>query len=73
VSVAVVTGGSRGIGAAVVRRLAAAGHDVVLSYRQDDEAAAAVCAETGGRAVRADMADEVGVMKLFAASEDVRT
>jgi 3-oxoacyl-[acyl-carrier protein] reductase len=56
---ALVTGGSRGIGRAIVRRLAADGAAVVFSYLQDEAAAKAVAgevAETGGRAlaVRAD-------------------
>lgn len=40
--VTVVTGGGRGIGAATVRQLAAAGHDVAFCYRSDAEAAATV-------------------------------
>jgi 3-oxoacyl-[acyl-carrier protein] reductase len=59
--VAIVTGGSRGIGAAICRRLAADGFDVALSYRSGQEQAEAVAAEcrTAGvqaLAVRADAA-----------------
>lgn len=60
--VAVVTGGSRGIGAAVAARLAAEGAAVVIGYRDNQEAAQAaassLCAD-GGRAValRADVTD----------------
>ncbi|MCU0867156.1 MAG: 3-oxoacyl-ACP reductase FabG [Planctomycetes bacterium] len=39
---ALVTGGSRGIGAAICRRLAAMGHPVIVNYRSGAEAAAAV-------------------------------
>ena len=60
--VAVVTGGSRGIGAAVARRLAGEGAAVAIGYRGNREAAEAVAAELvadGGRAitVRADVVD----------------
>lgn len=56
---ALVTGGSRGIGRAIVKRLAADGTAVVFSYLRNEAAAQAVVsevAETGGRAfaVRAD-------------------
>ncbi|MEU7279306.1 3-oxoacyl-ACP reductase FabG [Streptomyces sp. NPDC045431] len=64
--VALVTGGSRGIGRAVVHRLARDGHDVAFCYRSDDDAAAQVekeVVELGRRAFacRADVsqADEV--------------
>jgi 3-oxoacyl-[acyl-carrier protein] reductase len=48
---ALVTGGSRGIGAAVARRLARQGHDVLIGYRSRADAADAVAAEvrTAGR------------------------
>lgn len=72
--VAVVTGGSRGIGRAVAQRLAADGQAVLVSYSSNhDEAKATVTAiETaGGRAVAvpADVADESGVAALFDAAE----
>ena len=44
---AVVTGGTRGIGAAISKALKAAGYNVVASYAGNDEAAAKFKAETG--------------------------
>jgi len=57
-----VTGGSRGIGAGIVRGLAASGYQVVFTYRSSAEAADALaseCSQDGRRcrAVRCDMAD----------------
>ncbi|MEU3661213.1 SDR family oxidoreductase [Streptomyces sp. NPDC032940] len=72
--VTVVTGGSRGIGAATCLRLASDGHDVVVGYVRDRAAADAVAAgvrETGGRAltVRADTSVEADVDHLFDTAE----
>jgi NAD(P)-dependent dehydrogenase (short-subunit alcohol dehydrogenase family) len=66
----VVTGGSRGIGAAVARLAAARGHAVAVSYREDRDAAEAVVrdvAASGGAAVAiaADVAREPDVVRLF--------
>jgi uncharacterized protein YbjT (DUF2867 family) len=59
---AVVTGGSRGIGRAIVRRLAADGARVVFSFRDDKAAADALAGETGDAvAVRADQEDLVSL------------
>lgn len=52
-----VTGGSRGIGAEVVRTLAARGDDVVAVGR-DEDALRAVCEETGAASLALDVADE---------------
>jgi 3-oxoacyl-[acyl-carrier protein] reductase len=63
---AVVTGGSRGIGRAIVRRLAADGARVVFSYRRDRAAAEALAQEVRSAiAVRADQADPASLDALF--------
>jgi len=64
VSVAVVTGGGRGIGAATARVLAADGWDVVVTARSQGQIDA-VAAEIGGRAVRMDVADRDSVERGF--------
>ena len=52
-----MTGGSRGIGAAVSRELARAGARVAVNYRNGREAAEALAGEIGGIAVQADVGD----------------
>lgn len=62
----VITGGSRGIGAAVVRRFAENGDRVWFLYEKNDEAAERVVRETGAQALRCDVADESQVAAAFA-------
>jgi NAD(P)-dependent dehydrogenase (short-subunit alcohol dehydrogenase family) len=72
--VMIVTGGSRGIGAATARIAAVRGYDVCVNYRQDAAAAASVVADiekAGGRAiaVAGDMSSEKDVVNLFETSD----
>ena len=71
----IVTGGSRGVGAAVCRLLGAAGRPVAVNYARDAAAAHAVCHDivaAGGRAVaiQGDMAAEADTQALFAQARD---
>lgn len=59
-----VIGGSRGIGAAIVRRFAAEGASVTFSYAGSQDAATQLAAETGSAAVQADSADRDAVINL---------
>jgi len=63
--VALVTGGSRGIGAAISRELAKAGARVALNYRAGREAADEVAGEIGGLAVQADVSNAEEVKALI--------
>jgi len=72
--IALVTGGSRGIGAGIALALARAGADVAVNYRQNADAAAAVCGEISGHggkalAVHADVSVAADVRRMVAEIE----
>jgi 3-oxoacyl-[acyl-carrier protein] reductase len=69
--VALVTGGSRGIGRAVALELGRAGADVVVGFRTGRDEAEAVASEIGGRAVEADVSDPESAKALVEASGDL--
>lgn len=76
--VAIVTGGSRGIGAACCRLLAKKGYAVVVNYAGNRAAAEAVAGEimeAGGTAVtvQGDVANEADVLRIFAAADQLGT
>ena len=68
---ALVTGGSRGIGRAIALELGRAGAEVVVGYRTGREEAEAVASEIGGRAVEADVSDAESAKALVEAAGEL--
>jgi glucose 1-dehydrogenase len=71
----IITGASRGIGAATAIRLARAGHDLAISYQEDERSAKRIAAQVVSEGVRcvtvrADVACEEDVERLFAVTAD---
>jgi 3-oxoacyl-[acyl-carrier protein] reductase len=69
--VALVTGGSKGIGRAIALEMGKAGAEVVVGYRTGRDEAEAVAAEIGGRAVEADISDPESARTLVEAAGDL--
>ena len=67
--VMLITGGSRGIGAATARLAAARGYKVCVNYTRAREAAESLAREVGGIAVKADVSVESEVLNLFAQAD----
>jgi 3-oxoacyl-[acyl-carrier protein] reductase len=63
---ALVTGGSRGIGAAIAEELARAGASVAVGYRSGKDEAEELAARIGGRAIQADVSDAGDAARLVA-------
>ncbi|CAB4683565.1 MAG: 3-oxoacyl-[acyl-carrier-protein] reductase [Actinobacteria bacterium] len=68
---ALVTGGSRGIGAAIARELSRAGASVVVGYRAGAEEAEALAKEIGGRAIAADVSTAEDAERLVNEAGDL--
>ena len=67
----VITGGSRGIGAAAVALFAQRGDRVTFLYEKNHDAAQAVAAQTGATAICCDVADKAAVEQAFRQIGDV--
>ena len=67
----VITGGSRGIGAAAVELFASRGHRVFFLYEKEHEAAKAVAEKTGATPICCDVANGTAIRQAFEAIGDV--
>ncbi len=65
---ALISGASRGIGAACARALAAGGFDVVVNYHKSRREAEALARALGGTAIGADVSDREAVERMFQAA-----
>ncbi|MBE7380618.1 MAG: SDR family oxidoreductase [Leptolyngbya sp. SIO1E4] len=63
---ALVLGGSRGIGAAIVERLASEGAATTFTYNRSAESAMALASRTNAKALQADSSDRVAVSQVIA-------
>ena len=63
--VAIVTGGSRGIGEAIVRKFAQLGAKVYFTYRTESDAVKALAQETNATAIKCDQTDASAIEKSF--------
>ena len=70
-SMVLITGGSRGIGAAAVELFAAQGHRVFFLYEKQHDAAQALAEKTGATAICCDVADGQAVRRAFDQVGDV--
>lgn len=73
--IALITGGTRGLGLAIARRLAREGYCPILNYRENEEAAAAALAELrplspAARTVRADVGSAEGAARAVGAAQE---
>ena len=69
-STVIITGGSRGIGAAAVELFAAKGHQVYFFYAASEDAAQALSQKTGATAIRCDVSNGAAVKAAFARIPD---
>ena len=60
-----ITGASRGIGAAAARRLSGEGYRVIINYNRSEKAALSLADEIGSYAVKADVSDDREVERMF--------
>ena len=67
-----VTGASRGIGAAIARQAAATGYSVVVNFATNEDVANALATDIGNDsvAIRADVGDETATLAMFAEIDD---
>ena len=70
IKTALVTGGSRGIGAAIVARFASEGWNVIFTYVSNTAAAEEVAKTTGARAVKCDAGSEAEILSLIKTLDD---